>query len=117
MQMTIYDQQAHWQREFPLTTEWQEKLPSLWELYKGFSLKIIQSVDPLSSCGQRTFLLAHETRCHNGVHTIRGLVYLTPAFNAVSQLESHAREFSVDILHAHFYGDHDNHCSEISITG
>jgi hypothetical protein len=99
-----YQQKAHWQRELILTSEWQDKLPSIWQLNQGFSLKVIQSIDPLSSCGERTFLLAHEIHCHNGSHSLKSLVFLTPSFNSVCQLESYTSQHSVEILHAHFYG-------------
>lgn len=103
---------AYWQREFRLTPEWQETLPSIWQLNQGFSLKIIQNIDPYSRHGERTFLLAHETPTTNdgaekthsrpdNATSARKLVFLTPHFNSVIQLEAHARQNSVSILHAH----------------
>ena len=99
-----YPHKAHWQRELILTSEWQDKLPSIWQLHQGFYLKVIQSINPLSTCGERTFLLAHEIQCHNGSHALKSLVFLTRAFNSVCQLETYASQHSVEILHAHFYG-------------
>lgn len=105
------------QREYPLAAHWQDTLPSLWQLQTDFSLKVIQCRDPFARPTERTFILGHETRCHNGVHTIHSFVYLSPAFPTLSQLEQFTRDNAVEILHAHFYGSHDNGCSEISIAG
>lgn len=104
------------QREFRLTPEWQEKLPSIWQLNQGFSLKIIQNIDPDSRYGERTFSLAHEIlntsenteKKHHALSptTKRTLVFLTPHFNSVTQLEAHARQNSVNILQAHISAHH-----------
>ena len=109
----------YWQREFRLAPEWQEKLPSIWQLNQGFSLKIIQNIDPHSRYGERTFLLAHETLTTSEItegkniaesnpSTSRNLVFLTPHFNSVTQLEAHARQHSVNILQAHISARHNN---------
>ena len=104
MKNKLYSQQAHWQREFIITQEWQDKLPAIWQLHKKFEFKIMQCAEPLAVCGERTFLLAQETQCHNGMRTIKGLVYLTPGFKSLAQLERYTSEHSVEILYAHFYG-------------
>ncbi|MDZ7923963.1 MAG: hypothetical protein U5M23_07865 [Marinagarivorans sp.] len=103
---------AYWQHEFRLTPEWQETLPSIWQLNQSFSLKIIQNIDTHSRYGERTFRLAHETLTTDDATTkklsrpgnaasARKLVFLTPHFNSVTQLEAHAHQNSVSILQAH----------------
>ena len=100
-----HNTQAQWQREFRLTREWQDRLNTIWQLQQGFALKVLQSMDPLSSHQERSFALAHETQCYNGSRSLVSYTQLTPAFNSVCQLEDYVSQHSVEILHSHFYGE------------
>ncbi len=104
MNPTASQASRHWEREFILTSEWLEKLPSIKQLQERFSLTVIQSIDPLSPNRESSFLLAHSTQCHNGSRTINGLVNLSPNFSSLPQLEAHVSAHAIDILHSLFYG-------------
>lgn len=102
--------------ELPVNTHWQDTLPSLWQMRTLFALKVLKARTRCAANADDNFFLAHEIRCHNGMHTIHSFVYLSPAFTSLAQLESYTRDNAVDILHAHFHGSINNERSEISIA-
>lgn len=91
---------AQWLREFVLPKEWRSQLPTLYRLSQGFNFNIIQCLDPLSLCGERTFSLGCM---QDGSCTLDKFILLTPSFVSIRKLEKYAEKYAVEILHFHFY--------------
>ncbi len=92
-----------WERELRPSSNWQARHPNLWQLHNEFGLKVIQRLKHASLTGHTDLVLASQTSCSNGSHTISSLSYLSPPFYNLHELEAYLAEHVVDLLHRHLF--------------